>query len=400
MKPILYLFIGSLFFGVSGCRMKEKAPETFSQSLAEPTKDTVTTSSGKLLETPAPPFPDTTSVSPVDETLTAKEIRDSLQRFWLLPSTELSPERQRIQENMVSMWNTDDTVYIEVIAGSEKYLRDFQRLVFNSPRISISRPVGVPPKGIFLTDTTLFAMHVEPNVYPPTIEQIEISIANHGNEEGMAGSDYYLEYYNGTEWISVPQNYNFTALGYPIAAGETRDEFTAQLYPRLAPNPPGRYRVYKTVSTGQGEQLKNYVLVAPFFISDRPEEYAAYTSFMNRLYIPRRSAEFKGGRKALEQFFRTHLNYLDKYKGTGTTVRLFYSFTIDSAGRLENPQCRPENILDPQGTSDTYDEFKEEALRVLRLMPPWEPAVSRIHGPQPFHTGLFFIFEEADSRLE
>lgn len=270
MKPIAYFFMGCLYTLLSGCQPKEKAPATRLDAVFEKTESTSTASPGHSPSRGESSFPDTTALPPVDETLTAKEIRDTLQRFWQLPLSELTSDRRQIRENMVAMWNTDDTVYIQVIAGSEKYLRAFQKQVFHSPRISISQPVSAPPRGILLEDTSLFAMRVTPNVYPPTIEQIEISITNYGTSEAMAGSDYHLEYDNGTEWVNVPQNYFFTSLGYPIAPGETRDEFTAQLYPRLSPNLPGRYRVYKTVSTGQGDLLKNYVLVAPFFISGRP----------------------------------------------------------------------------------------------------------------------------------
>jgi hypothetical protein len=105
-------------------------------------------------------------------------------------------------------------------------------------------------------------------------------------------------------------------------------------------------------------------------------------------------AEFKGGREAMIRFFEQNLRYPESYKGTGTKVRLFYSFTIDSLGMLQNPVSLPENILYPRDTGKTYDEFRGEALRVLRLMPAWEPAVNRIHGPVSIDTGLFFYFNE------
>lgn len=400
MKPTVYLLLGCLFCVFAACRMKETTPDPPAHVSPAEKPGNNASSSQSPSGTEIFSISDTIPLPPVDSTLTAQEIRDSLQRFSSIPFTELSPEKQRLRENMVAMWNTDDTVYIQVIVGNEAYYQAFRKQVFHSPRISISQPTPPPPPGILLEDTTLFAMRVEPNVYPPAVEQIEISITNHGKEKGMAGSDYHLEYHNGTEWVNVPQNYAFTALGYPVAPGKTRDGFTAWLYPQLSPNPPGRYRVYKTISTGRGNQLKNYVLVAPFFISDRPEEYAAYTAFASRLHTPRPTAEFKGGEKTLKHFFRTHLHYPEKYKGTGTTVRVFCSFTIDPSGRMKNPECRPENILYPRDTSDTYDAFREEALRVLRQMPAWEPSVDRIHGPQSFSTGLFFIFEEGNPRLE
>ena len=71
-------------------------------------------------------------------------------------------------------------------------------------------------------------------------------------------------------------------------------------------------------------------------------------------------AEFKGGREAMIRFFEQNLRYPESYKGTGTKVRLFYSFTIDSLGMLQNPVSLPENILYPRDTGKTYDEFRDE----------------------------------------
>ena len=144
-------------------------------------------------------------------------------------------------------------------------------------------------------------------------------------------------------------------------------------------NPEDLYPYYQ-----RGQEVPTY----------RPEDYEEYTRFASRLHEPRPMAEFKGGREAMIRFFEQNLRYPESYKGTGTKVRLFYSFTIDSLGMLQNPVSLPENILYPRDTGKTYDEFRDEALRVLRLMPAWEPAVNRIHGPVSIDTGLFFYFNE------
>ena len=144
-------------------------------------------------------------------------------------------------------------------------------------------------------------------------------------------------------------------------------------------NPEDLYPYYQ-----RGQEVPTY----------RPEDYEEYTRFASRLHEPRPMAEFKGGREAMIRFFEQNLRYPESYKGTGTKVRLFYSFTIDSLGMLQNPISLPENILYPRNTGKTYDEFRDEALRVLQLMPAWEPAVNRIHGPASIDTGLFFYFNE------
>ena len=61
---------------------------------------------------------------------------------------------------------------------------------------------------------------------------------------------------------------------------------------------------------------------------------------------------------------------------------------------LQNPVSLPENILYPRDTGKTYDEFRDEALRVLRFDARMGTAVNRIHGPVSIDTGLFFYFNE------
>ncbi len=111
-------------------------------------------------------------------------------------------------------------------------------------------------------------------------------------------------------------------LGYPIFPNQTRDDFSATLMPELKENPPGLYRVRKTVITGQGAGIVHYPLAATFYLSDNPEDYEEYTRFASRLHEPRPMAEFKGGREAMTRFFEQNLRYPESYKGTGTKVRL------------------------------------------------------------------------------
>ena len=101
-------------------------------------------------------------------------------------------------------------------------------------------------------DTTHFSMRVRPNVYPPNIERIAIAIPNHTDLEGMGGEEYFIERFDGRAWKGIPQPTAFVALGYPIFPNQTRDDFSATLLPELKENPPGLYRVHKSVSTGHG----------------------------------------------------------------------------------------------------------------------------------------------------
>lgn len=334
------------------------------------------------------------------QTWGAKEIRDSLNRFIGIDRSTLPAHLQRIHMNINSFHNTDNAVYLTLISTDTEHIQAFKKYIFDSPLIKIEGGPGKPPQGILLQDSTLFSMKVIPNIYPTSITQIEISITNHSVREGMAGEDQYIEYYDGTKWIGLPQNNFFTSIGYPIAPGETRDEFVARLLPELRINKPGLYRVYKSVTIGNGKELVEYFIIAPFYLSDNPQEYKEYTHFANNLHEPRQMAEFGEGRGDLIRFFRENLHYPESYKGTGTEVRLFYSFMIDPTGKPEKFVCHPENILYPRDTDQTYEEFREEALRVFRLMPTWKPAVNRIRSPVSVSTGLFFYFKEDRCSVE
>lgn len=122
---------------------------------------------------------------------------------------------------------------------------------------------------------------------------------NHTDLEGMGGEEYFIERFDGRAWKGIPQPTAFVALGYPIFPNETRDDFSATLLPELKENPPGLYRVRKTVITGQGAGIVHYPLAATFYLSDNPEDYEEYTRFASRLHEPRPMAEFKGGREAM-----------------------------------------------------------------------------------------------------
>ena len=94
------------------------------------------------------------------------------------------------------------------------------------------------------------------------------------------------------------------------------------------------------------------------------------------------------------RFFEQNLRYPESYKRyghEGTTLLLLHDRFLRYVTESRKP-TREYTVSSRYG--ETYDEFRDEALRVLRLMPAWEPAVSRIHGPVSIDTGLFFYFNE------
>ena len=347
-------FIGLVIMGgclLYGCHTKQKKGENSSDYSAD---------SQSIARQDTLPLPtDTHAASSVStEGWTAKQIRDSIELFFGKEYDTLPPHLRKIRRNMASLWNTDDSVFLQLIIVEAPYVKAFKTYVFDSPLIRIGGgPYDRPPEEAISMDTTHFSMRVRPNVYPTNIERIEIAITNHTDLEGMGGEEYFIERFDGRAWKGIPQPTAFVALGYPIFPNQTRDDFSATLLPELKENPPGLYRVHKSVSTGHGAGLVHYPLTATFYLSDNPEDYEEYTRFASRLHEPRPMAEFKGGREAMIRFFEQNLRYPESYKGTGTKVRLFYSFTIEPLGKCTESHKPTREYTVSCNTGKTYDEF-------------------------------------------
>lgn len=316
-----------------------------------------------------------------DNQLTLQEVHDSLTSLFV--ANNLPGEIKRVRDNISTMSLLAEHVSVKLIMYDEEHIRDFKTYAMNSPWVVLSKVTGYYPQGVVCRDTNMFVMKVSPNVYPDTVSQIEISISNRTSEEAMAGTDYYVEYYNGIQWDWLPQGGIFTALGLPVSPKQTRDGFTACLDPHIHKNKPGHYRVTKTISTM--DIRKNYVLTASFYLSDKPDEYKEYTTFVNNLYTPRAVPEFKGGREAMAKFLEARIIYPDSLKGKEREGRVFCSFTVDSKGKITNLKAV---------NTKAHPAFNDEALRVLRLMPRWNPAVDRIHGPVAVDYGVGFYFKD------
>ena len=164
-----------------GCHTKQKKGENGSDYSAD---------SQSIARQDTLPLPtDTHAASSVStEGWTAKQIRDSIELFFGKEYDTLPPHLRKIRRNMTSLWNTDDSVFLQLIIAEKEYVEAFKTYVFNSPLIRIGGgPYDRPPEEAISMDTTHFSMRVRPNVDPTNIERIEIAITNQTDLEGMGG---------------------------------------------------------------------------------------------------------------------------------------------------------------------------------------------------------------------
>lgn len=147
-------FIGLVIMGgclLYGCHTKQKKGENGSDYSAD---------SQSIARQDTLPLPtDTHAASSVStEGWTAKQIRDSIELFFGKEYDTLPPHLRKIRRNMASLWNTDDSVFLQLIIVEAPYVKAFKTYVFDSPLIRIGGgPYDRSPEESLCEDTTRFA---------------------------------------------------------------------------------------------------------------------------------------------------------------------------------------------------------------------------------------------------
>lgn len=77
-------------------------------------------------------------------------------------------------------------------------------------------------------------------------------------------------------------------------------------------------------------------------------------------------AKFPGGPKAFEDFIIKNFEYPERCKDEGIEGYVLLKFVVDLQGRISR--------IEPVEQNARCEEFTKEAIRVLKLSPPWIPA--------------------------
>jgi protein TonB len=109
-----------------------------------------------------------------------------------------------------------------------------------------------------------------------------------------------------------------------------------------------------------------------------------YFQFVNAQTIDKKeyTPTFPGGIDSMYAFIERNTNYSSLSKDSINEVKVMLRFAVMADGSID--KCK---IL-----SKTPKEFNEEALRVVKLMPKWEPGV--MNGrPVSFYFTLPIVFK-------
>lgn len=83
--------------------------------------------------------------------------------------------------------------------------------------------------------------------------------------------------------------------------------------------------------------------------------------------------EFAGGPAAYQRFLNRHLRYpqemidIEEFENVSSMSKM--KFIVDTDGRIINP------VVHDQSDTTLLNPFEKEVLRIIRLMPKWQPGV-------------------------
>lgn len=274
-------------------------------------------------------------------------------------------------------------VEINLIMNTPERRKEFREKIMDSPAFQfygveepiINQKVGVDHmNGIYIRP--------EYPVYSTKAEQAIFILNNHSGGTIECGEPYYITFEDEKGiWRELPMNATFVSLAYAIQDKGER-MMRAWLYPDVHPNKAGRYRYFYEVSINR----KPILLMAEFRLTDNEKEWkeAKKTPLPNGLLAVKQNSisptgeeqieepvydvvevmpEFPGGMRAMLDFIEKNIRYPEVARKNGIQGRVIVGVVIDENGSVINLTVL--RGIDPH--------LDKEALRVIRLMPKWQP---------------------------
>lgn len=178
------------------------------------------------------------------------------------------PENSDINKNVVGYGVGIHHLSVDLIVNTPERQKEFREKIVDSPALHF-RGSGMDELCTQVGTNDTLGIHLEPerSVYPCSTQTVTFILHNtryvyDKDLEGMAyyGERYSLAYERDGKWYQLPINGNFVDL--LTVAGPGRHTLTADLYPEVYSNKPGRYRYFKEVSVG--EKREKVLLMAEF----------------------------------------------------------------------------------------------------------------------------------------
>ena len=246
-----------------------------------------------------------------------------------------------------------------------------------------------------VNDTRGISLRPEYTVYPTDAEKASFILYNNSGGTVYYGGDYTITYEDTDGvWREQPMDRIVLSLAYGVENGEHKP-ITAFLYPQVHANLPGRYRFFLDVTLGDLQAGIDVPLMAEFTLSDDKQELAHATKtpipeyilqgMSEQEYLIQKERELEqeletkvfvvveqmpefpdGGQPGMLAFLENAIS--EEVRATGKEDRITLSFVVERDGSLSNIE-----ILRSKGDK----QLEDEAIRIIRKMPKWNPGKQR-----------------------
>lgn len=154
-------------------------------------------------------------------------------------------------------------IRVDLLRNTAEWRERFRREIMDSPALEFDGPDGrevCALKGV--SEVFGVSLEAEQAVVPVTAHEVRFVLHNGSNDTIGYGSAYDLAYEQDGQWYYLPTDRLFTLeLIKMLPDGQTI--FSANLYPEINQNRPGRYRFFKEIKIKGKEEM----LMAEFKMS-------------------------------------------------------------------------------------------------------------------------------------
>ncbi|WP_278626110.1 energy transducer TonB [Parabacteroides gordonii] len=301
-----------------------------------------------------------------------------------------------VMQNVVSTGVGINDIEIRLMLNTPEKRKEFREKVMDSPAFRFTGPEKATKNArVGVNDTRGISLRPEYTVYPTDAEKASFILYNNSGGTVYYGGDYTITYEDTDGvWREQPMDRIVLSLAYGVENGEHKP-ITAFLYPQVHANLPGRYRFFLDVTLGDLQAGIDVPLMAEFTLSDDKQELAHATKtpipeyilqgMSEQEYLIQKERELEqeletkvfvvveqmpefpdGGQPGMLAFLENAIS--EEVRATGKEDRITLSFVVERDGSLSNIE-----ILRSKGDK----QLEDEAIRIIRKMPKWNPGKQR-----------------------
>lgn len=272
------------------------------------------------------------------------------------------------------------TIRVDLLRNSPEWQKRFRKQVMDSPALRFDGPDRQEPCELDgAAQIGNIRLVPQQDVFPTSSHEAHFILYNQSEDTISYGSDYDLAYERGGQWYYLPTDRVFTSgLISLLPNGQTT--FSANLYPEVNENRPGRYRFFKEVTINRRKERmmaefqlsgKNLITVSSQPGQDNEQAPSPEAIWAEAYDLVEEMPDFPGGPDSLQNYLSTQMHYPTQAAEQGIEGKVIVRFIVREDGSIGPVHVDNSSIK-------TNPHLEKEAVRLVEGMPRWTPG--RHHG--------------------